>query len=152
MRTIHLIKLTTLLTSSILIFGCNQSASKYLSTYNKSSYNISSVTNKSAGDSVDVHFTFDFADEKTTTNPVQILAGCDKYQTTDKSLNFKLAKMDMPIQFKISSIGYFSIETTPVVTNKIGSISIHINVSEDDRPLLHCEKAAFNQMETNANC
>jgi|GEM_PF-6256532 len=43
----------------------------------------------------------------------------------------------MPLQFKASSIGYFSIETEPIITSEVDEISIEVNFAEDDRPMVH---------------
>jgi len=128
------------LTSSILILGCNQTTPKLLNTYNKSTYSLSTESDFSPKDSVKVNFSFNFSDPKTSENPVQVIVGCEKFNTTENEFEFTIGKSDMPIQFKASSIGYFSIESAPFNTNEVDLISIELNFAEDDRPMTHCEE------------
>lgn len=141
-----------LLTSSIIIFGCNQATSKLLNTYNESTYHLSTASGDSHRDSVIVNFSFNFSDPETSENPVQVIAGFEKFNTTENELEFTIGKLDMPIQFKATSIGYFSIETVPIVTNEVDSISIEVNFAEDDRPMVNCDVASFKQKGTDATC
>jgi len=128
------------LTLTILTFGCNKSSSNLLNTYNKSTYSLNTASEVSPNDSVQVNFRFNFTDEETSANPVQVNAGCSVFKTTENELDIKIGKSDMPIQFKITSIGYFSIETLPFITSEVDEISIEVNFSEDDRPMLHCKE------------
>lgn len=140
------------LTLTILFSGCNKSSYNLLSTYNNSTYILSTTSEVSPNDSVQVNFRFNFANEETSANPVQVNAGCSVFKTTENELDIKIGKSDMPIQFKVTSIGYFSIETLPVITSEVDEISIEVNFSEDDRPMVHCEESGFNQKGTDAGC
>lgn len=148
------IKTIVILSFLPLIVACNKSVPNILNTYNKSTYSLNTTPKTSANDSVKVNFTFIFSEQNTTSNPVQVKAGCEIFRTTENELEIKVGKMDMPIQFKITSIGYFSIETVPIETNEIDSISVGVNFVEDDRPLTHCPQASTNQTKkgTDANC
>lgn len=136
----------------ILSFGCNQSTPNLLSTYNKSTYSLSTASDDSPKDSVKVNVSFNFSDPETSKNPVQIIAGCEKFNTTENEIEFTIGKSDMPSQFKATSIGYFSIETAPINTKEVDSISIEVNFAEDDRPMVHCEEANFTQKGSDADC
>lgn len=137
--------LIILLTLTILTFGCIKSTSNLLSTYNNSTYSLNTASKVSPTDSVKVNFRFNFSDSETSVNPVQVNAGCSVFKTTENELAFMIGKSDMPIQFKATSIGYFSIETVPIITNEVDEISIEVNFSEDDRPMVHCEESNFIQ-------
>jgi len=141
-----------LLTLPILTFGCIKSTSNFLNTYNASTYSLNNASEVSSTDSVQVNFRFNFSDEKTSANPVQVNAGCSVFKTTENELDVKIGKSDMPIQFKVTSIGYFSIETLPVITSEVDEISIEVNFSEDDRPMVHCEESGLNQKGSDAGC
>lgn len=141
-----------LLTLPILTFGCIKSTSNILNTYNTSTYSLNTASKVSPNDSVQVNFRFNFADEETSANPVQVNAGCSVFKTTENELDVKIGKSDMPIQFKVTSIGYFSIETLPVITSEVHEISIEVNFSEDDRPMVHCEESGLNQKGSDAGC
>jgi len=141
-----------LLTLPILTFGCIKSTSNFLNTYNASTYSLNNASEVSSTDSVQVNFRFNFSDEKTSENPVQVNAGCSVFKTTENELDVKIGKSDMPIQFKVTSIGYFSIETLPVITSEVDEISIEVNFSEDDRPMVHCEESGLNQKGSDAGC
>lgn len=109
-----------------------------MKTYNKSTYSLNTTTNRSMeADSVKVNFTFNFSDQNTISNPVQIKVGPYLFRTAENDFERKVDKSEMPIQFKITSIGYFSIESKPIVTKEIDSIFIEVNFVEDDRPLIH---------------
>ncbi len=136
----------------ILSSGCNQSVPSLLSTYNKSTYSQSTASDDSPKDSVKVNFSFNFSDPETSGNPVQVIAGCEVFNTTENELEFTIGKSDMPIQIKASSIGYFSIETAPINTKEVDSISIEVNFAEDDRPMVYCEEANFTQEGNDADC
>lgn len=148
------IKTIIILSFLPLLVACNKPSPNILNTYNKSTYSLNTAPKTSANDSVKVNFTFNFSDQNTTSNPVQVKAGCEIFRTTENELEIKIGKMDMPIQFKITSIGYFSIETVPIETNEVDSISFGVNFVEDDRPLTHCPQASFTHTKkgTDANC
>lgn len=152
MNTFRIKAFILIFTLPFLIFGCNQSVPSLLSTYNKSTYSLSTASGDSPKDSVKVNVSFNFSDPETSENPVQIFAGCEVFNTTENELEFTIGKPDMPIQFKATSIGYFSIETVPTVTKKVDSISIEVNFAEDDRPMVHCEEANFTQKGNDADC
>jgi hypothetical protein len=136
----------------LLLVACNQSVPSLLSTYNKSTYSLSTASDDSPKDSVKVNVSFNFSDPETSENPVQIVAGCEKFNTTENEIEFKIGKSDMPFQFIATSIGYFSIETAPIITKEVDSISIEVNFAEDDRPMVHCEEANFTQKGNDADC
>lgn len=148
------IKTIVILSFLLLIVACNKSVPNILNTYNKSTYSLNTTPLTSANDSVKVNFTFNFSDQNTTSNPVQVNAGCEIFRTTENELEIKMGKMDMPIQFEITSIGYFSIRTVPIETNEVDSISFSVNFVEDDRPLTHCPQASSTHTKkgTDANC
>jgi len=137
MNTIGIKTFTTLILS-LLLFSCSKPKSKLLKTNNKSTYSLNTTTNRSMeADSVKVNFTFNFSDQNTISNPVQIKVGPYLFRTAENDFERKVDKSEMPIQFKITSIGYFSIESKPIVTKEIDSIFIEVNFVEDDRPLIH---------------
>lgn len=111
---------------------CNQSVPSLLNTYNESTYHPRTASNDSPKDSVKVNFSFNFSDPETSKNPLQVIAGCEKFKTTENENEFTICKSDMPFQFKASSIGYFSIETAPINTKEVDLISIEVNFAVDD--------------------
>ena len=147
-------KFKIIITFLLLLFlvACNQSATNLLNTYNKSAYSLSTASDDSPKDSVKVNFSFNFSDSETSVNPVQLNAGGSVFRTTENELEIKIGKSEMPIQLKAISIGYFSIETEPIITSEVDEISIEVNFAEDDRPMVHCEEAGFNQKGNDAYC
>lgn len=68
-----------------------------------------------------------------------ILTLCKKVNLENGEISIKLSNSDIKRQLKVTSLGYFSVETKPFPFQTNDSVEISFKLAEDDRPIINCE-------------
>jgi len=136
--------LLIMVVSILLIYSCGNSKSTYLTSYNNSKYRLSvkKTKNKELVDSAWISINISELDQKNNKlfqNPSVITYGCYKYHLNKNSHFFKVNSTNFKSQIRITSIGFFTIETMPFVIKENDSIVIDFVLAEDDRALNDCD-------------
>ncbi|WP_417363058.1 hypothetical protein [Galbibacter sp.] len=69
----------------------------------------------------------------------QVAIGCEKINIANGQLSLLLRKVDVEFIFKVSSVGYYSVETEPLFLEEKDSVEIDFVLGEDYRPIINCE-------------
>ena len=142
---LSVIKIFIISSLLLLAIACNSSKNLY-NTYNKSKYTYEYLENhdpdRAISDSIDVTIElYDATSNKSIVNSI-ITIGCYKFQGKTGNATYSVRSSNDLEQIKISSIGYFSIETLPLHTNR-GNILLKVYLTEDDRIIMNCEGSSY---------
>ncbi|MCF8713432.1 hypothetical protein JM658_01205 [Joostella atrarenae] len=125
----------------LFVMSCKTSQNHLQHSYNKSRYTIKFTNNTTNSfvkiDSIDVIVNIHNKEQRTL--PSIVTYGCLSIPIQNNKSSFKVKKVSVPEQIKVTSIGYFSIETEPFINLKYDKIILDLYLAEDDRPLTHCD-------------
>lgn len=68
----------------------------------------------------------------------QISIGCKRIKVVNGQISFLLRKIDVAANFRVTAIGYYSVETEPLFLKEKDSVVIDFVLGEDNRPLINC--------------
>lgn len=72
-------------------------------------------------------------------NGTTAVTGCKKINVENGQSTLLLRKIDVESVFRASSVGYFVVETKPILLQENDSVIIDFILAEDNRPLINCE-------------
>lgn len=146
-----------LILSMLASLSCKNNETLF-STYNKSAYSLTygdlnDEKEPNQSDSVTINIEIEDVNSDSAYIFSHVKVGCQIFKTDKKVIKTKVQRSNYPIQIAIRSVGYFPIETQPVLLNG-NNVYLKAYLSEPELRTSNCEGTFEDSSMKNAstNC
>lgn len=121
--------------------SCYSTKTALQPTYNKGGYVFNKYDSKSLiqEDSILIVGRISALDKTETLVAPTVKYGCIVQQPGSGEYRIKAKAADVKFQLSATAVGYLTVETQPLLTQKGDSVIVDFYLAPDERPLLNCE-------------